>query len=89
MHCYTAGPFLPLNPTPARQGSHDIFPGLSGRLLVPARTWNSYSLSIPDDATLQYIYDVGRMDAAYWAVSSQLASPQQAVQALVGTQLVE
>jgi hypothetical protein len=77
----------PAEPHPSwhRHSIPDIHPGLSGPLLLPARAWNSYSLSIPADATLKYLYDVGRMDAAYWAVGSGLGSPQQAIEALSDT----
>ena len=82
-----AGPFLPLNPDIIVPSSVDIYPGLSGPLLVPPHVWNNYALDIPDDATLHYIYDVGRRDAAYWAAQhlQQQVKPVQILEALHAT----
>lgn len=84
-----AGPLLPLNPEPTPAVHADIYPGLSGRLLVSGSTWNSYALSPPDEVTLRYIYDVGRRDAGLWVVEEGLVSAARVVQALSDTELPE
>ncbi len=80
-----AAPYLPLNPAMVLPKSIDIYPGLSGPLMVQPELWNSFALSIPDQATLQYIYDTGRRDAAHWVTSQQLATPERAAAALQAT----
>jgi len=56
---------------------------------VSPSTWNSYTLSPPDEATLRYIYDVGRRDAGLWVVDQGLVSAARVVQAFSDTELPE
>lgn len=65
----------------------DIYPGLSKPLPVNATTWSSYALNIPDAATLRSIFDIGRQDAAAWAMKQGLASLAAADKALNMTQV--
>jgi len=63
--------FWPLNPVVLPQPtSVDIYPGLSGPLRFTNATWNSYVLIAPDNDTLQYMYDLGRADAAAWVTAN-------------------
>jgi len=80
-----AAPYLPLNPDMVFPSSVDIYPGLSGPLTMLPEVWNSFALSIPDHATLQYLYDTGRRDAAHWAATQQLAPPDRITAALQAT----
>lgn len=82
---FPAAPYLPLNPDMIFPSSVDIYPGLSGPLMVLPEVWNSFALSIPDHATLQYLYDTGRRDAAHWAATQQLAPPERITAALLAT----
>jgi hypothetical protein len=65
--------------------SVDIYPGLSGPLEVQPHVWNTFALALPDAATLQYIFDIGRRDAAHWVGMQQLATPERIVAALQAT----
>jgi len=66
----TAG-YWPLNPVLQTQPARvDIYPGLSGPLAISSATWNNYVLTAPDNATLQYMYDLGRADAAAWVTAT-------------------
>lgn len=67
--------FIPLNPQALPAPQPDIYPGLSGPLSVPAEEWNSYGLSIPDNATLRFIYNQGRQDAVAWASKAGFGEP--------------
>lgn len=65
--------FWPLDPVLQTQPARvDIYPGLSGPLRAPLTnaTWNSYVLIAPDNDTLQYMYDLGRADAAAWVTAN-------------------
>lgn len=67
------GAYLPLNPEviPA-PATPDIYPGLSSPLNVTGQQWNNWAFVIPDNATLLYIYNQGRRDAAHWAAEARL-----------------
>lgn len=83
--CRHSAPYLPLNPDIVNPTSVDIYPGLAGELLVPPQVWNSYGLEIPDDATLQFIYDTGRRDAAHWVSLQQILPTADIIHALHAT----
>jgi hypothetical protein len=63
----------------------DIFPGLSGALKVPAAQWQSWGLNIPDNATLEYIFNQGRADAAAFVGARKLANAAAVQAALEAT----
>jgi hypothetical protein len=65
----------------------DIYPSLSKPLPVNATVWQSYIFNIPDNATIRSMYDIGREDAAFWALQQGVASPGNCTQALQATQL--
>jgi hypothetical protein len=52
---------------------------------MPAQSWNNLALAVPDTATLQYLFDAGRQDAAHWVTQQQLAQPRQIRRALLDT----
>lgn len=87
MYGSPAGPFLPLNPTATPAPAPDIFPGLSKPLPVNATEWNSWGLNIPSNTTLKMVFDMGRLDAAFWASKEGLASAAAATSALQATAL--
>lgn len=78
---------MPLNPAvPVSVTPHpDIYPGLSGPLKVPDDKWSSFGLNVPDAATLAYIYNQGRLDAAAFVKAHKLASPSAINAALDAT----
>lgn len=70
LNCNAAG-FLPLDPVMQPQVSNvDIYPGMAEGLGISAETWNSYITNMPDDSTLQYLYDTGRADTAAWVAAN-------------------
>lgn len=76
-----------MNPTVIPEPKPDIYPGLSKPLPVNATVWQSYGLNVADNATLKSMYDIGREDAAFWALELGVASPTECTQALQATQL--
>jgi hypothetical protein len=76
-----------LNPIVIPAPKPDIYPGLSKPLPVNATVWQSYILDIPDNASIRSMYDIGRQDAAFWALQLGVASPSESTQALQATQL--
>jgi hypothetical protein len=68
---FNAAGFLPLDPVQQPQVSKvDIYPGLADGLGISAETWNSYITTVPDDSTLQHLYDTGRADTAAWVAAN-------------------
>jgi hypothetical protein len=52
---------------------------------MPAEAWNNFALEVPVEATLQYLFDAGRQDAAYWASKQQWAQAGEVLGALHAT----
>jgi hypothetical protein len=85
-HTHTHAAYLPLNPVPvASTPQPDVYPGLGGRLRVSTAEWNGFSLQIPNDTVLLYIFDTGRADAAAFAGASGLVTPSAIQAALDNT----